>query len=274
MKRNGMLLLLFLTVFVLRLQGQEMYDHFFSEGKKWVYEQRVLDEDGWHDEESSIEVKGDTVIDGERYCKTYYTDGYRDTSYLYLLYREENRQVFYRQPDGDTTWKSYDFNIAPGDINLLYQMQTGKSDLLVKDVDEVSVGENTFQRWSFFYPNYSEDIDQVWVYGIGSDHFGIRDPHYDLPWVVDGSDYPRIVENFKACYENGQCVFQSADFWKDFTTGIDAQLIGSATGRISLDKVYDLQGRRVGQGNNVTEYQGNKLPKGIYIQNGRKFVIK
>ena len=243
MKRNGMLLLLFLTVFVLRLQGQEMYDHFFSEGKKWVYEQRVLDEDGWHDEESSIEVKGDTVIDGERYCKTYYT-------------------------------KSYDFNMAPGDINLLYQMQTGKSDLLVKDVDEVSVGENTFQRWSFFYPNYSEDIDQVWVYGIGSDHFGIRDPHYDLPWVVDGSDYPRIVENFKACYENGQCVFQSADFWKDSTTGIDAQLIGSATGRISLDKVCDLQGRRVGQGNNVTEYQGNKLPKGIYIQNGRKFVVK
>ena len=38
--------------------------------------------------------------------------------------------------------------------------------------------------------------------------------------------------------------------------------------------VYDLQGRRVCQGNNVTEYQGNKLPKGIYIQNGRKVVVK
>ena len=39
--------------------------------------------------------------------------------------------------------------------------------------------------------------------------------------------------------------------------------------------VYDLQGRRVGQGNEATEYQGSlRLPKGIYIQNGRKIVVK
>lgn len=38
--------------------------------------------------------------------------------------------------------------------------------------------------------------------------------------------------------------------------------------------VYDLQGRRVSQSNKVTKSQGNNLPKGIYIQNGKKFVVR
>ena len=38
--------------------------------------------------------------------------------------------------------------------------------------------------------------------------------------------------------------------------------------------VYDLSGRRVSQSNKVTKSQGNNLPKGIYIQNGKKFVVR
>ena len=40
----------------------------------------------------------------------------------------------------------------------------------------------------------------------------------------------------------------------------------------TTDAIYDLQGRRVA---NSSEFQGsNKLPKGVYIQNGKKFVVK
>ena len=50
---------------------------------------------------------------------------------------------------------------------------------------------------------------------------------------------------------------------------------------VNQSPIYDLQGRRMqsdmvtkSQGNKVTRLQGNGLPKGIYIQNGRKFVVK
>ena len=35
-----------------------------------------------------------------------------------------------------------------------------------------------------------------------------------------------------------------------------------------------MNGVRMGQGNKVTKLQSNTLPKGIYIMNGKKVVIK
>ena len=38
--------------------------------------------------------------------------------------------------------------------------------------------------------------------------------------------------------------------------------------------IYNINGVRMGQGNKVTKLQSNTLPKGIYIMNGKKVVIK
>ena len=45
------------------------------------------------------------------------------------------------------------------------------------------------------------------------------------------------------------------------------------SGAESPSAIYDISGRRVGQGVKETELQGN-LPKGIYIVNGKKIVVR
>ena len=54
------------------------------------------------------------------------------------------------------------------------------------------------------------------------------------------------------------------DFLKDYIlAGID----GITTPRRADDSVYDLQGRKIAE-------TINQLPKGIYIHQGKKFVVK
>lgn len=64
-------------------------------------------------------------------------------------------------------------------------------------------------------------------------------------------------------------VFNSTEGSLSISDGINTLENASAA-----SAVYDLQGRRVSQSNKVTKSQGNNLPKGIYIQNGKKFVVR
>ena len=73
------------------------------------------------------------------------------------------------------------------------------------------------------------------------------------------------IEEFKKVFSGK--VLPLEDYTSNIATAIQQDITAD-------DAFFDIMGRRVGQGNNVTEYQGNKLPKGIYIQNGRKFVVK
>lgn len=64
-------------------------------------------------------------------------------------------------------------------------------------------------------------------------------------------------------------VFNSTEGSLSISDGINTLENASAA-----SAVYDLSGRRVSQSNKVTKSQGNNLPKGIYIQNGKKFVVR
>ena len=240
-----------------------VYDHFFSEGKKWVYDEIVRGPFGRQDHECSIEIQGDTIIDGDSYWKGYYSDGYRDTTYLYQFYREDNGCVYYRNADEDKTCKSYCFRMGIEDVNVLYQEQTGKNNLIVKNIDWVELNDYKFKRWEFYYAEAPENVDHVWVYGIGGETYGIQDPHYNLP-RADTGDEIRFIISFKSCYENGECIFTSSDFYKN-TTGIH-KLEKTSSAQTSL---YDLSGRKL-----PSLQVGGRLHKGVYIQGGKKFVVK
>lgn len=64
-------------------------------------------------------------------------------------------------------------------------------------------------------------------------------------------------------------VFNSTEVSLSISDGINTIDQASAA-----SAVYDLSGRRVSQSNKITKSQGNNLPKGIYIQNGKKFVVR
>ena len=111
----------------------------------------------------------------------------------------------------------------------------------------------------------------VWIRGIGNRNEGVYGPFYNATGT--GYRYSNghwLIERrqFLACYEDGECIFRNTDFNANPVTGIVSQ----KRYRSSETAIYDLSGRRVA---NSSEFQGsNKLPKGVYIQGGKKFVVK
>ena len=69
-------------------------------------------------------------------------------------------------------------------------------------------------------------------------------------------------DSFKACYEDGECIFTEEDFRKPSET-TTVWSITTATTEDSPD-IYDLQGRRL----------STTPQKGVYIQNGKKKLVK
>lgn len=84
---------------------------------------------------------------------------------------------------------------------------------------------------------------------------------------------PRLLKTEKRLTFNGQSI-DIADvayitFEKRMVDGIDeAPSVDARVGVKQDDTVYDMSGRQVGKG------RTSDLPKGLYIMNGKKFVIK
>ena len=97
------------------------------------------------------------------------------------------------------------------------------------------------------------------VEGVGYEQCGILGMFFGFT----PSNYVR----FEACYEDGECIFTAADFYKPgINTGIESMYNGQDAKNNGMQEgtrnnvLFDLQGRPV---------QGT--PKhGVYIQNGKK----
>ncbi|MBQ7471654.1 MAG: hypothetical protein IJS97_04425 [Prevotella sp.] len=84
---------------------------------------------------------------------------------------------------------------------------------------------------------------------------------------------PRILKTEKRITFNGQSIdvddVAYITFEKRLVDGIDeTPVLDSRASQKSDQTVYDMSGRPVGKGN------VSNLPKGLYIMNGKKFVIK
>ena len=280
------------------LVAQEIYGTYLKDGKQWVYKHHVIETectDPDHEAfslgdwkirdlyfQSYIMVMGDTVRGQDTYKKLYFTDSYRDTTYLIATIGERRGLYYIYNEYGSHV--SYNFDLEVGDKNTPYSNQfSGNPDnplLYVKSKDTIQVGDRYFERLSFsykddgsqFYPMDPDYIADVWIRGIGNSNEGVYGPFYNEMsptgfWYSNGH---WLIESrqFLACYEDGECIFRNTDFNANPVTGIVSQ----KRYRSSETAIYDLSGRRVA---NSSEFQGsNKLPKGVYIQNGKKVVIK
>ena len=104
---NKIILLILSSILGMTQSVAQEYEYipFVREGVKWVYVSRYADVDGIHYPFLTLELKGDTVIDGKSYkiMHKYYGD---DINWEYdtvpVCLREENKVVYGIVPDGRT----------------------------------------------------------------------------------------------------------------------------------------------------------------------------
>ena len=188
-------------------------------------------------------ISGDTLIDGRSYVK---------------LYRQEESEapVYWMglcEEGGTIYWCNREKNQAERFIeyNPIY-LNEYITDIYMPDmrdeIDYVTVNDRLFIRHNYGF-GYSAMIVSA-VEGVGYDQCGILGMFFEFA----PSNYVR----FEACYENGECIFTAADFYKP---GINTGIKSVHKEERTLNNVlFDLQGRRI---------QGS--PKhGVYILNGKK----
>ncbi|MCR4835070.1 MAG: T9SS type A sorting domain-containing protein [Bacteroidaceae bacterium] len=252
-----------------RRNNMMRYEPMLSKGHHWRYLHHHF-EDG-NDEQGTKEtvfdldyfIDGDTLLDGKQWKKMYCeTNGSRSYTGAWL---EENAKV-YKVAKGDDVEKAetmFEFDLLPYE----YSHQYGSDQAFFSYVDTIDVGGKLYLRHNFL----SCLMRDRWYYveGIGGME-GLYPFPLDLPTCI--CDYSEFVGVYDA---EGKCIFTSQDFQKEkYTADIEdvEKEVTQKTAKQIDNAIYNLQGRRVA---NSSEFQGsNNLPKGVYIQNGKKFVVK
>lgn len=152
----------------------------------------------------------------------------------------------------------YDFGLEIGDVFTF----VGDEPLILFSVDTINLAGVPVRRMKFVseedvpYINPNADLDEnngmakCWVEGIGSLH----GPANPLGWNVIGA-----ITHMDKCIYEGQVIFK----YNDFTTAISTAISTQNTMQQEL-QAYDLHGQK----------HFSTLFKGIYIRNGKKFVVK
>ena len=224
--------------FVLTANGQETYKPMLKDGRVWNCMEVHLNEE-----------KNDTVIREYRIEGTSEIDGH--ICYNLCLenklvgrYYEEGSKVFRLTDSG---WELlFDFSLSAGDA-------TPRVEGVTLTVDEVKtvVIKGVPRRCLYYRFTTVGDAKLCWIEGIGSSWFG---PTYY--YIVIGS---LLSQKLLSVYDDDVCIFEANDFFKNGTTGIFSSL-----GEMEDGGVFDLVGHRL----------TGKPVRGIYIQNGKKFVVK
>ena len=217
-------------------------------------------------------LEGDTVINGLTYKKVQTTTPYK--SYCYYALREEDRKVYAYVFNPKQEFLLYDFNVEVEDVVMAGMLDDRSKKCTIMEKREVELQGEPFYFYAVEVTEYeNSSYRSYWVEGIGSP-FGIqfepdiapfpqypnkddiKDPEtYTGPYIVFYDSYM-----FDYCMEGGKLLGTREELWALFT-GIQPV---AASKSVPSDYIYDLSGRRV---------QGTPK-KGVYIQNGKKAVIK
>lgn len=184
-----------------------------KEGRTWVYEYHDFDEEEDFDHEEDVfdvsyTIQGDTVIGGVSYVKL--MRQYDGTSTYYAALREEGTAVFRINAGKSNEYKTLEF-----DPTKLSSMPNIYSDYTERK-EVIKVNGREFVRHIY------EPVDDslfpprlIAVEGVGFWCRGlVQGVYMELPPCQ--CDY----EFFKACYEDGECIFTNEDF---NTTDVIAQ---------------------------------------------------
>ena len=276
MKRT-MTLAIFMAACAFGAQAQLAYQSFAMNSKVWEKQIGAIKEYVYGNH-----IDGDTIINGETWKKVYNYVGFPDLNHsYYTAVRDVGLKVYAIAKGSNRARLLYDFGLQVGDMvgcgvegnafGCLLDTDE-KSDTLMGfpfvsylKVERIDTIESRGIKHRFFtfsllnsyreyYMNGEEAVmnNVIWVEGVGS----AAGPF--SPWMP----LPSRNTFIQSCEINGKCVFNYQDLYKNY----ESNAIISAQSEIMKSKnVYDLQGRRL---------NGEDLPKGIYIQGGKKRIIR
>ena len=243
------------------------YIPFVEEGKAWI----CRDDYGIYGSLTGGDViftmTGDTEINGKTYKKVYLQfPGYfgDEEQHYHCAVREEDCRVFVVEPETEEENLLYDFSRPEEILELSYDDQTFVRNAGCQD--------------GFCFPNqmhyrlYS-NVDAInkgysgigdWIEGVGAIHV---DPFAREFHVKESSKIPTAIFVQKCMNSEGVII------WKQPTRPTSIQETLNNT-PISVP-LYDLQGRRLNaQPSNACHTSTFRLKKGVFIQNGKKVVVK
>ena len=269
--------LFFSTCMALHAQSSQLeYRPFAEDGKVWESQVGLIMENVYGNR-----IDGDTLIGGKTWKKVYNYVFMPDfgISY-YAAIRDEGKKVYAIAKGSNRPRLLYDFGLKEGDIVMCGVEGNAFSCLLDRDekvdtlqgfpfasflrverIDTIMARGLHHRRFTLtlldayrehFLKGRGEVIDNVvWVEGIGSGAGPFS------PWLP----LPPMDSFLQLCEVNRTCIFGYPDFY-------DAKEVDSIFAPCPVikesNKNYDLQGRRVSV----------KPSRGVYIENGKKRVVK
>ena len=239
---KGLLLALF-SLLTSHIYGQEVYKPFLEEGKVWTY--HYYNDFTGKEYYESLTVAGDTVIGDKSYKRIANVATGR---FEYAL-REDGRKVYIKYPRDEKNKEEliYDFGLNVGDTFQPNWSDEAEDQATVVAVDTIVVGNRAFRVLDVRLNGYDSWINW-WVEGIG----GMEHLSTNFPMI--GNYYC-----FSSCQLNGETILTHKDVR---TVGIRDQIF--MNGKERDTPLYDLQGRPL----------TDKPASGVYIENGKKVVVK
>ena len=252
------------------------YRPFAENGKTWKAQVGLIKENVYGNQ-----IDGDTLINGESWMKVYNFIGCSNFSHSYYAsIRDVGKKVYAIAKGSKKPRLLYDFSLKKGDVvkcgveenafGCLLEKDERPDTLLgfpfvaylrVENVDTIEARGLLHRRFTLTmldaYKEYfgSEDGvligNIVWIEGVGSGAGPFS------PWMA----LPPRNSYLQSCELNKVCLFGYPDFYEDNTTG-SASITRSRSNSPIVP--YDLQGRRLKQ----------KPTKGVYIQNGKKVIVR
>ena len=268
--RHVLLVLTFLSAF--SIKAQEVYQTFLEEGKSWTYSCYEYEASYWKWHDFTMSISGDTVVNSRKCSKLYLKD--HDNEVFFAAVYEQDRKVMYclKGSTDEKLW--YDFSLGiGGTLKWVEEMPYVDGLQYLNKIDTIEVGGRYFRRMSFYtkkwdeYPIMSRRIvgEDLWAWficnqvveGVGSLHL-IENSYRG----IDGLPETYSQVKLKSCQVNGQLLFDADAFYSPAIT----------------TQIRDMRLKPVGKPNDIYNLSGQCMPsaprKGVYIRNGKKYVVK
>ena len=267
------ILLIALLLLPQLLQAQDSGHTFLVEGKSWhgayMLKDGIPTQFQWIVECDSMVNEVDYKVVG-RYETGHTKEGFTRVG-CYLI-REEGKKVYIRIDDFPDDWLLYDFGLSEGD-EIASDRWDDSQKYRVNKVDTLVVNGIEYRRLFMGSVNgYSGDGPQpmsaneegvsfsdIWLEGLG----GLRHGGNLLPEKPGYYGNYMVDYNFWYCLQDDDLLATYQDWYNDITK------VNEHRSNKDNQPVYGLSGRIICSDKNATT-----LPKGVYIQNGKKVVIK
>lgn len=212
-------------------------------------------------------TEGDTIISGKKCYRLFEInkkdDVVTDQRYFGAIF-DEGKKSYFISPNEETAKLLFDFDISEG-----AHFYIDKNELWVEKDTIIQSCDRFYHRMFIHNLTYEWKNDEYgewyyipgyWIEGIGS-----SSPYFSIPYLWIGTLWFQFAE----CYVEGELIWRDPRY-NPQDSGIET--IPDSPFPIPNFAIYNLSGHKFN--NELLQSNTAGLPKGVYIQNGKKFVKK